>query len=276
MGAVLGTMFLGAANPSGSVVALAVGTLAAAVVHLVAGSPGGRPTTSRIELALRELGVHVVEVTPPTMHAEGVVRSTARDADGPLAVKVYGRDAWDAQLLANLWRLAWYRGPQRSVRLTRLEFVEHEGFVNLLAERAGVRVPRLVTAGAPVRVTPSSSCGPTGDPLTDATAVSDAALDSLWADLQRLHAAGIAHQRLDLDRLVRRDDGSIGFGDLSSAIVAETAADRRRDEAQALAVGMVLVGEERAVAAARRSVGDERVLAVLPYLQEAALPRRSA
>ena len=82
------------------------------------------------------------------MQAEGVVRFTGRDAPGPLDVKVYGRDAWDAQLLANLWRLAWYRDAQRTARLSRLELVEHEGFVTLLAERAGVRTPRLVTAGS--------------------------------------------------------------------------------------------------------------------------------
>ena len=63
---------------------------------------------------------------------------TGADSTGPITVKVYGRDAWDAQLLANVWRLAWYRGTQRTARLSRLELVEHEGFVTLLAERAGV------------------------------------------------------------------------------------------------------------------------------------------
>jgi len=74
------------------------------------------------------------------MHREGVVMFEGSDAQGTLSVKVYGRDAWDGQLLANLWRLAWYRESEQMVRFSRVELVEHEGFVTLLAERAGVRV----------------------------------------------------------------------------------------------------------------------------------------
>jgi len=271
-GSFVGTMILGAANPSGTVVALAVGTLAAAIIHLTAGSPGGRPTLARVQLALQGLGVEAHELTPPTMHAGGVVRCSAVDAMGPLDIKVYGRDAWDAQLLATVWRLAWYRGPQRTVRLTRLELVEHEGFVTLLAERAGVRVPPLVTAGAAGQGDALVVVRSLGRPLTDMTTATDEAFDAFWAALGRLHAAGIAHHRLDLDRIVQGDDGALAFGDLSSAFVAETVADRRRDEAQALALGMVVVGEARAVASARRALGDDGVLAALPYLQAAALP----
>ena len=48
-----------------------------------------------------------------------------------------------------LWRLAWYRGtPTHACGSAACELVEHEGFMTLLAERAGVRVPRLVTAGS--------------------------------------------------------------------------------------------------------------------------------
>ena len=95
----------------------------------------------------------------------GRCSSTAPTRDGPLSVKVYGRDAWDGQLLANVWRLAWYRDTQRTVRLSRLELVEHEGFVTLLAERAGVRVPRLVTAGSAGRGDALVVVRPDGVPL---------------------------------------------------------------------------------------------------------------
>jgi uncharacterized membrane protein YbhN (UPF0104 family) len=272
VGQVVGALFLGATLLSGAVVAVGVGLLAAALVHLLVGSPGGWPTASRIEVALRELGVDVVTMEPARMHSEGVVRFSASDQTGPIDVKVYGRDAWDAQMLANVWRLAWYRGAQRTVRLSRLELVEHEGFVTLLAERAGVRVPSLVTAGSAGKGDALVVVRPDGRPVGDVTAVSDAGLDHLWADLRRLHDAGIAHRRLDLDRVLARDDGTVGFGDLSSAFVAESVADRHQDEAQALALGLVVVGEERAVAAARRALGDDGTLAMLPYLQEAALP----
>ena len=116
-------------------------------------------------LALEGLGISVDELAPASMHPEGTLQFDATDEDGPLSVKVYGRDAWDGQLLANAWRLAWYRDTQRTVRLSRLELVEHEGFVTLLADRAGVRVPRLVTAGSAGRGDALVVVRPDGVPL---------------------------------------------------------------------------------------------------------------
>jgi uncharacterized membrane protein YbhN (UPF0104 family) len=272
-GQVLGATMLGTALAAGSVAAIWIGLFAAAVVHVLVGSPGGRPTSSRIELALRELGLDVVTLAPATMQTTGVVRFTGEERNGPIDVKVYGRDAWDAQLLATLWRLVWYRGSQRTARLSRVELVEHEGFMTLLAERAGVRVPQLITAGNAGQGDALVVVRPDGVPIGPARpVVSDAAMDQFWADLDRFHGAGIAHHRVDLDRVAVRPDGSIGFADLSSATVAETVDDRREDEAQALALMVALAGEERAVAGARRVLGDDRLLAVLPYLQVAALP----
>src|SRR4029079_11018053 len=140
-------LLLGAATVTGVLAATAIGLLAACVAHMIVGSPGGRPTTSRIELALQGLGVAVDHLAPAAMHPEGVLMFEGTDARGPLSVKVYGRDAWDGQLLANVWRVAWSRETDRMVRFSRVELVEHEGFVTLLAERAGVRVPNIVTAG---------------------------------------------------------------------------------------------------------------------------------
>ncbi len=65
----IGAVLVGAALPSGAFAAIATGLLAAACVHLAVGSPGGRPTGSRIVLALNELGVTIEELAPATMHA---------------------------------------------------------------------------------------------------------------------------------------------------------------------------------------------------------------
>jgi uncharacterized membrane protein YbhN (UPF0104 family) len=273
VGQLVASLFLGASLLTGAVAAVGAGLLSAALVHLAVGSPGGRPTTSRIVLALRGLGVAVNELAPAAMHREGVVLFEGTDAIGPLAVKVYGRDAWDGQLLSNLWRLAWYRGTERTVGLSRIELVEHEGFITLLADRAGVRVPHLVTAGSAGRGDALVVVRPEGTPLSagHATTTVDG-VASLWIDLARLHRGGIAHRRLDLDRLVARLDGSIGFGDLSSASVTDSPADPRHDWAQALVVTLLLVGEAAAAALGRHELGDDELREVLPYVQEAAMP----
>ena len=94
----------------------------------------------------------------------------------------------------------------------------------------------------------------------------------LWHDLGRLHAGGIVHRRLDLDRIVVHPDGALGFGDLSSASVAEEPHAKSKDRAQLIGLSLLLAGEESATATARGVLGDEQLVAVLPFLQEAAMP----
>ena len=223
-------------------------------------------------MALEGLGISVDELAPASMHPEGTLQFDATDEDGPLSVKVYGRDAWDGQLLANAWRLAWYRDTQRTVRLSRLELVEHEGFVTLLADRAGVRVPRLITAGsagqgdALVVVRPdgvplpawtgtarrrgaSTRCGTTSAASTtpaSPTAESTSTDSSPARRHDRLRRSLVGHGRR---RTVRHAAGP-GPGPV------RVAAARRRGPA---------------AAAARRALGDDGLLPVLPYVQEAAM-----
>jgi hypothetical protein len=75
---------------------------------------------------------------------------TAQGAGGrSLLVKLYGRDAWDGQLLASAWSALWYRGDAPHLALGRRAQVEHEAFVTLLAERAGSRCSRWWRPGWP-------------------------------------------------------------------------------------------------------------------------------
>jgi uncharacterized membrane protein YbhN (UPF0104 family) len=273
----VGAILLGAAVLSGASAAVALGLLAAALVHLAVGSPGGLPTVSRIQLALADLGLRVDDLARSSMQSEGLVLFEGTDSGGSLLVKVYGRDAGDAQALATLWRRVWYRGVEPSVRHNRVELVEHEGFATLLGERAGVEVPRMVTAGTagrgdalvvvrPIGETVASSLAATDTPSFDEVAVS-----ALWHDLHRLHDAGITHRRVDLDRVIVTSEGSLAFGDLSSATLTGEPNDAAVDRAQVLALSILLLDEARGVALAR-TFGDDAVIAVLPYIQDAAMP----
>jgi uncharacterized membrane protein YbhN (UPF0104 family) len=91
--------------------------------------------------------------------------------------------------------------------------------------------------------------------------------------LALLHAEGMAHRRIDVDRIVRhQDEGAAGFGDLSSVSVQANEVDLAKDRAQLFALGTLATGEEAAVASARRALGDPDLIDVIPYLQQAALP----
>jgi uncharacterized protein (TIRG00374 family) len=94
----------------------------------------------------------------------------------------------------------------------------------------------------------------------------------LWSELRKLHDAGMVHRRIDLDRIVSRPDGSLGFGDVSSASVAEHPTAKARDRAQLIGLVLLLGDEDTVLTMARRELGDERLVQVLPFLQEAAMP----
>jgi uncharacterized protein (TIRG00374 family) len=207
------------------------------------------------------------------MRREGVAVLAGTDGQGPFEVRVYGRDAWEGELVADLWRLAWYRRGRRRARLSRSEYVEHEGFMTMLAARGGARVPEVVTAGLADNGDALIVIRPDGVPLRDANReLTGDQVRSLWEQLGRLHAGGIAHHRIDLDRVVTFGDSSAGFSDLSSASVRSDERDAIADRAQLFALTAVTSGKDVAVDHALSSLGREGLIAVLPYLQEASLP----
>ena len=144
----LAAIALETAFPIGMVAAFAVGIGSAAIVHLLFGSPAGRLTLDQVADALADLEVEASGLRQAPLEPRGVAIATAEAPDGrSLLVKVYGRDAWDGQLLAAAWTALWYRGDTPTSALGRRAQVEHEAFVTLLAERAGVAVLPVVAAG---------------------------------------------------------------------------------------------------------------------------------
>jgi uncharacterized membrane protein YbhN (UPF0104 family)/tRNA A-37 threonylcarbamoyl transferase component Bud32 len=265
------------ALPIGMVAAFAVGIGSAAVVHLLFGSPAGRLTLDQVADALAELGVDATRLRQAPLEPRGVAIATA-EADGrSLLVKVYGRDAWDGQLLASVWSALWYRGDTPHLALGRRQQVEHEAFVTLLAERAGVWVLPVVAAGMASQQDALLVTEATGRPLRtlDSHEIGDELLEGIWRNLERLHAVGIAHRRLDASRIVVRPDGTPAFGDFAGASVAADDADIAADRAQVLVATALGVGLERAASAALAALGTDALQQVLPLLQPAAVERQT-
>jgi glycosyltransferase 2 family protein len=284
--AAVGATVLGVASPIGAAAGVLVAVVAAATTHLLFGSSGGRPSLADIESSLAELGVPVRTVGVATRQEAGVFVVDAVDRSGdPLVVKVYGRDAHDTALAATLWRSVWYRERGTQVALGRLQQVESEALLTLLAAQAGVPTDRVVTAGETEAGDALLVLHPLGRPLhartgdeesartgDDAGARTghEAAARATWATLARLHDAGIVHGRVDGDHLVVHD-GAVGLVDFRCGSVAPTAAQRRTDQAQALVATVLDVGEAAALALARDALGADELAAVLPYVQRPAL-----
>ena len=268
---ILASIALGATLPIGAATGFLIGIAAAALTHLLVGSPEGNLTLDQVSEALSELGVAASDLREAVLQQRGVVLAFATSPDGrPLMVKVFGRDAWDGQLVAATWSAIWNRGA-KPVGRGRLQQVEHEAFVSLLAERGGVSVLSVVAAGEVAEgdafLVLEADARSYGSLAADE--IDDDKLRGWWQILDTLHALGLSHGRVDADRLGVRSDGSPVFVDLSAARVAATENELLTDRAQLLVLTALSVGSDRAVSVAIDVLGDDSITEVLPFLQPA-------
>lgn len=267
---------LHATNLIGAAGAIAVGIAAAAIAHLVFGSPPGRLTDVQVRVALQDLGV------PTTLGVSTATREgadnvlVARGGDGSsLLVTVYGRDAWDSQVVGSLWTALTRRGERAHVWGTRRSRVEHEALYTLLAAQAGVPTLDVVAVGIAEQgdalLVTSAPRAPLGE--LEAEALSDELLGDMWRAVVALNEAGVAHGRIDGSRVVVRADGVAALADFDAASHTADESDLHTDRARLLVATAIAVGPDRALAAAVAAIGTEGLAEVLPYLQPAALGR---
>jgi undecaprenyl-diphosphatase len=275
IGCALAPMYLGNAYPNDVFAGLVLGWAVAAAVHLAFGSPGGRPTSEQVRRSVAELGIDAADVRLASRQLTGSTLMTAEDRHGPVRIKVIGRDEADAQFLAKFWRFIVYRDSGPALAWTRLQQVEHEAFLMLLAQDRGVRVPSVLAAGtAGPRAALLVLRPVAGAQLSDLdpSAVDDAVVAETWRQVAALHAGHLVHGQLDADHVVVGPDGPylVGFAAGSSSARARRVAV---DVAQLLGATAGLVGERRAVEAAAATLGRQPVLDALPFLQAPVLTR---
>jgi len=107
------------------------------------------------------------------------------------------------------------------------------------------------------------------------TEVDDNVLDQLWGQLQRAHAAGLAHGSIDASSVVVDETGQLWLLDWASGETISSELSRRVDLAQALALTALSVGAERAIDAASRSLTMAQLASIAPMLQRVVLPRQT-
>jgi len=266
-------LYLGTAFPNDLFAGVVLGWTVACLVHLVFGSPGNRPTIPQITHALAQLGVRATNLQFAPAPAGSSTLVLADDDDGPLRIRMVGRDDAHALLLEKVWYTLVYKRSGPRFAWTRIQQVEHEAYLMLVAAQSGVHVPVVVVAGSAGPRAAVLALRPVdGRPLAslDPGEVSDALLVNLWTDVAALGRCRIVHGKLDADHVMVVGERSwiVGFDD------AEVTGDPHRpatDVAQLLASTAALVGEERAVWAALTVMGRPAVALALPFLQPAAL-----
>jgi uncharacterized membrane protein YbhN (UPF0104 family) len=275
LGAVAAVAFE-AAWPIGALAGILVGIGAAALAHLLLGSPQGLLTAEQVDIGLADLGIDADSVVVAEDMLPGEALWQAHTTDGrELRVKVYGRDAWDSQFVGSVWASLTRRGEIPSLGRGRESLVEHEALATLLAQRAGVSVVPLVKAGRSDQ----------GDAIIateahrlslramDPDGLTDDLLDQAWQALTVLHGAGMAHGRIDSRHVVIRVDGNVALADFADGDLNASLSDQLVDGSRLLVTLALKVGNERALASAQRVMGDEGLVDMLPYLQPAALGR---
>ena len=257
--------------PAGVFAALGLGMACGAAVLLGFGSPQGYPDVTVVRRALAELDVNCDDLAVAHDQSWGVRRLVGRGAEvGTIEVKAYGRDAADAQFAARALRSVLYRGGGQRVPLSRVQAVEHEALVTIMAERAGVEVPRVLAAARADDEVALLVTTRQGRRLDEGASVSDDALVSLWQDVARLHDAGITHGSLNGQAVRVGPDGHT-ITDFGSGSLVASESGGHLDVARLLFATAASVGTPRAVAAAQEGLGTDRLSGALGYLQTPAL-----
>ena len=268
----LTSLYLSRGFPTDLLAAIVLGWGVAHAVEYLFGTPVGRPSVPQVTDALEALDIEATDVRPTSEQPVGRAVFVAQTPTGPVRVVALGRDEADAQLLARAWRFVAYRDAPPTLVPSRRAQVEYEAYLSLLARDAGVDTPRVLVAGTHGALALLVVEQIDGTELYDfeADALSDALLECTWAELRTLHSARVAHGKLDGKHVLV--DGStpriVGFDFASSSARFRQTTN---DVAQLLAATAAIVGAERAVAAAVRTMGRETVAAALPILQAPAL-----
>ncbi len=292
-GFVLVRIVSGANLPLDLVVAAGVGLAAGSVALLVVGSPDLSPDGRAVAAALRRHGLRVTSLTekeapPGVTHAY-----LARTTDGPAVAGAAGEDSpgvaepavievdlhsesdRDRDVVARLYQRIRTRTRTRTGTFASVERVaERAAFVALWLDQLGLRVgrPRAVAQVGEGAALVAHDPVP-GRTLSErGTDVSDDALASAWGALAALHDGRVAHGALDTDAVLVDDDGNAWLERLHAAELDAPEGLLLVDRANLLVSTTLAVGAERAVAACRRGLGADGLVATLPYVQIPALP----
>ena len=154
--------------------------------------------------------------------------------------------------------------------MDRLQQVEHEAYLTLMAGRAGVLVPDVLAAGpfGPSRDAALVTRVPDGPALAqaDLTDLTDGTLDDILLAVLRLRDAGISHGALGGDTIIVSDRGICVRG-FRRASASAPAGRLDADLAAVLGAMAVGAGAERAAAAAVRLLDADTARAALVHLQ---------
>jgi len=260
---------LGLGLPSSAIGSVALGVAASGVVLLVFGSPKGYPDRESISHSLQGLGIEVSNLSLDDDQSWGVRRLTGWNTEfGSVEIKAYGRDATDSQFAARLWRLLWYRDTEPTLAMSRMQNVEHEALVTMMASRTGAAIPDVLAAGIGGAETAILAVNRSGERLIDLGPedVLDATLVKIWESIGHLHGGRISHGSLSVSTITLAGTAH-QIGDFGSGSLAASDSSMALDVVELLVSMSMHFGIERTVATAQVGLGQARLAQVASYIQ---------
>ncbi|HET9733141.1 MAG TPA: lysylphosphatidylglycerol synthase transmembrane domain-containing protein [Acidimicrobiales bacterium] len=260
---------------AGAFVGWACGTL----VHLAAGAPGRALSPTVVQDYLRAAGLEPAGVSRITDNLWGPVCFEAATAGGDcLFVEVvrHGqrRAGWAYKARRLMASLEVEDEPALS---SPAHEVEHEAYITMLAERAGVRTPAIVHAGAlphgPALLVRRKIGGRPLSEFEPAEITADL-LEEAWRQVALLGAAGIAHHDLRASNILVDDKADPWLVDFTFARTGAARPVAAQDVAEMLVSMASVAGNARAVDAAVSVMPEASLRAAVTYLQPLALPSR--
>lgn len=269
----------GAGLPFSLVAGIGVGWGAAALTHLLFGAPVAIPTADEVSDLLEELHITSGSVKPVPYQQWGLSRFVADHESGrTLRISLYSRDARQSQLFAKIYRNIMYRSDVAPFALTRMQQIEHEAYVTLLAQRAAPgRTSELMATEilGPSREAVVVSNSPDGvllhELLDSGQTPTREAISSVASTVKLLHEHQIAHGSIDFDHIVVDGDGA-GLVNFDGGAGNADDESLNRDVAALLVTASLALGADEAIPAVMDQLGIDAVVRALPLLETAALP----
>lgn len=239
----------------------------------VSGTEPAGPSTDQVQRALIDAGFPVLALTAGPSLAEGQRYRATLMGDNDLDVLVFDRDREAAGVVAAVWRTIRVRdggefggfGLRR--RVDRGVLMTY-ALTNIGLSTPAVRAVREVGSDAILVARDTTAAVPL-DHLPGG--LSDTDLDRVWHMVQRLHVNDIALRPAVAAAFGKTPDGQLTVLRADNGQVAANEVALLLDEAELLASTAALVGPQRAVDAASRAIGSERLARLLPGLQPVAL-----
>lgn len=265
-------VYVGVHMPLDVVGGAGLGWAIGAALHLLLGAPAGHPSPDDVRQALAEAGIPVTDVQPARVDARGSVPFVATTRDGrALFVKTVGRQQRNADLLFKAWRFLVFREVEDEAPFTTpKQQIEHEAYLALLADRAGVRTSAVLftiqrTDGTNLLV--QSRIQGQGLDTLEPNEIDDELLRQVWGQVRLLREARIAHRDLRCGNILVDEQHQPWVLDFGFAAGAATDRQLTQDVAELLASLSTRVGVERTVGVALDVLGVEAIRPTLTFLQ---------